>query len=51
MDLFPALTMAAVPSGVLSVLPGYGESTGVEIAKHPFVRKIDVTVRIFDLNH
>ena len=40
-----------MPSGVLSVLPGYGESTGVEIAKHHYIRKIDVTVRIFDLNH
>ncbi|KAK7061971.1 aldehyde dehydrogenase [Favolaschia claudopus] len=33
---------AGVPSGVLSVLPGYGETAQL-LAKHPLVRKVDVT--------
>ncbi|KAJ7498657.1 aldehyde dehydrogenase [Mycena latifolia] len=33
---------AGVPSGVLSVLPGYG-ATAQLLAQHPLVRKVDVT--------
>ncbi|KAI0700734.1 aldehyde dehydrogenase [Cytidiella melzeri] len=32
-----------VPSGVLSVLPGYGKTTGKEIASNPIIRKVDIT--------
>lgn len=38
-DAFPL-----VPPGVLSVLPGFGATTGVEIVKNPFIRKVDITV-------
>ncbi|TFK43675.1 aldehyde dehydrogenase [Crucibulum laeve] len=34
---------AGVPPGVLSVLPGYGATTGKEIVKNPLIRKVDVT--------
>ncbi|KAH9056365.1 aldehyde dehydrogenase domain-containing protein [Lactarius vividus] len=34
---------AGVPSGVLSVLPGPGASTGKELVSHPLVRKVDIT--------
>ncbi|KAH9170362.1 aldehyde dehydrogenase [Lactarius sanguifluus] len=34
---------AGVPSGVLSVLPGPGVSTGKELVSHPLVRKVDIT--------
>ncbi|EIM87936.1 aldehyde dehydrogenase [Stereum hirsutum FP-91666 SS1] len=34
---------AGVPLGVLSVLPGYGPTTGAEIVSHPLVRKVDIT--------
>jgi hypothetical protein len=40
------LTMDVVPSGVLSVLPGYGYDTGKEIISNPLIRKVDVTVSI-----
>ncbi len=33
-----------VPSGVLSVLPGPGATTGKELVSHPLIRKVDVTV-------
>jgi hypothetical protein len=33
-----------VPSGVLSVLPGPGATTGKELVSHPLVRKVDITV-------
>jgi delta 1-pyrroline-5-carboxylate dehydrogenase len=36
----------AVPEGVLSILPGPGPTTGVELVKHPLVRKVDITVRV-----
>lgn len=36
-----------VPLGVLSVLPGYGPTTGAEIVSHPLVRKVDITVLIY----
>lgn len=34
---------AGVPPGVLHILPGYGPGTGIEIVKHPLIRKVDVT--------
>ncbi|KAI9457959.1 aldehyde dehydrogenase [Lactarius psammicola] len=34
---------AGVPSGVLSVLPGPGVTTGKELVSHPLVRKVDIT--------
>lgn len=33
---------AGVPSGVLTVLPGYGETAQL-LAQHPLVRKVDLT--------
>ncbi|KDQ64345.1 hypothetical protein JAAARDRAFT_118482 [Jaapia argillacea MUCL 33604] len=36
-------TAAGVPAGVLSVLPGYGVTTGTEIVSNPLVRKVDIT--------
>ena len=33
-----------VPSGVLSILPGYGPTTGKAIVSNPLIRKVDVTV-------
>lgn len=33
-----------VPSGVLSILPGYGHKTGKEIVQNSLVRKVDITV-------
>lgn len=38
------LTHLQVPPGVLSVLPGYGASTGKELASNPLIRKVDITV-------
>ncbi|KAI1147695.1 aldehyde dehydrogenase domain-containing protein [Nemania diffusa] len=37
------LQAAGLPAGVLSVLPGHGASTGAALARHPLVRKVDVT--------
>ena len=34
----------SVPAGVLSVLPGYGRTTGKDLVSHPLVRKVDITV-------
>ncbi|KIY49423.1 aldehyde dehydrogenase [Fistulina hepatica ATCC 64428] len=34
---------AGVPSGVLSVLPGYGMTTGHALVNSPIVRKVDIT--------
>ncbi|KAI0265796.1 aldehyde dehydrogenase, partial [Gloeopeniophorella convolvens] len=34
---------AGVPSGVLSVLPGPGATTGKELISHPLLRKVDIT--------
>ncbi|KAH9971339.1 aldehyde dehydrogenase [Lactifluus volemus] len=34
---------AGVPSGVLSVLPGPGATTGKQLVSHPLVRKVDIT--------
>jgi len=34
---------AGIPNGVLSVLPGYGRTTGKALVSHPLVRKVDVT--------
>ncbi|KAJ3741512.1 aldehyde dehydrogenase domain-containing protein [Lentinula detonsa] len=34
---------AGVPSGVLSVIPGFGHTVGKAIVSHPFIRKVDVT--------
>ncbi|KAH9984124.1 aldehyde dehydrogenase domain-containing protein [Russula vinacea] len=34
---------AGVPSGVLSVLPGPGATTGRDIVSHPLIRKVDIT--------
>ncbi|KAK3951440.1 betaine aldehyde dehydrogenase [Pseudoneurospora amorphoporcata] len=48
--LAPALTAgnsimkeAGLPDGVLSVLPGYGATTGKALVEHPLVKKVDVT--------
>ena len=37
------LHQAGLPKGVLSVLPGYGATTGKALVSHPLVRKVDVT--------
>ncbi|KAJ5218201.1 uncharacterized protein N7498_000300 [Penicillium cinerascens] len=37
------LHQAGLPKGVLSVLPGYGATTGKTLVSHPLVRKVDVT--------
>ncbi|KAG6335110.1 hypothetical protein ID866_3979 [Astraeus odoratus] len=34
---------AGIPDGVLTVLPGYGHSTGTQLASHSLVRKVDIT--------
>ncbi|KAK7470409.1 hypothetical protein VKT23_001835 [Stygiomarasmius scandens] len=34
---------AGVPEGTLSVIPGYGHTTGKAIVSNPLVRKVDVT--------
>ncbi|EME44588.1 hypothetical protein DOTSEDRAFT_62969 [Dothistroma septosporum NZE10] len=34
---------AGLPDGVLSVLPGYGATTGKALVSHPLVKKVDVT--------
>ncbi|KAI0050240.1 aldehyde dehydrogenase [Auriscalpium vulgare] len=34
---------AGVPRGVFSVLPGFGATTGKDLASHPLVRKVDIT--------
>ena len=34
-----------VPSGVLSVLPGPGITTGKKLVSHPLIRKVDITVK------
>lgn len=36
-------TKAGLPDGVLSVLPGYGASTGKDLVSHPLIRKVDLT--------
>ena len=36
-----------VPPNVLSVLPGYGTTTGQAVASHHLIRKVDVTVRLY----
>ncbi|KAI4526590.1 aldehyde dehydrogenase [Schizophyllum commune Loenen D] len=36
---------AGVPPGVLSVLPGFGPTTGKALVSHPLIRKVDITVR------
>ncbi|PCH41451.1 aldehyde dehydrogenase [Wolfiporia cocos MD-104 SS10] len=41
---FAEMSVAAgLPPGVLTVLPGYGRTVGVEIASNPLIRKVDVT--------
>ncbi|KAL1889392.1 hypothetical protein Cpir12675_005814 [Ceratocystis pirilliformis] len=37
------LSDAGIPDGVLSVIPGYGPTTGQALAQHPLVRKMDFT--------
>ncbi|CAM5205603.1 Gamma-glutamyl-gamma-aminobutyraldehyde dehydrogenase OS=Castellaniella defragrans OX=75697 GN=HNR28_001159 PE=4 SV=1 [Castellaniella defragrans] len=37
------LTEAGVPPGVFNVIPGFGAGAGAALAKHPGIRKIDVT--------
>ncbi|KAF3356034.1 hypothetical protein VdG1_06772 [Verticillium dahliae VDG1] len=37
------LREAGLPDGVLTVLPGYGATTGKALVEHPLVRKVDVT--------
>lgn len=34
---------AGLPDGVLTVLPGYGATTGKALVEHPLVKKVDVT--------
>ncbi|TFY77059.1 hypothetical protein EWM64_g6955 [Hericium alpestre] len=34
---------AGIPDGILSVLPGYGRTTGTELVSHPLIRKVDIT--------
>ncbi|SJL02225.1 related to phenylacetaldehyde dehydrogenase [Armillaria ostoyae] len=34
---------AGVPAGVLTVLPGFGQTTGKAIISNPLIRKVDVT--------
>lgn len=34
---------AGLPDGVLSVLPGYGATTGKALVEHPLIKKVDVT--------
>ncbi|KIK78237.1 hypothetical protein PAXRUDRAFT_164558 [Paxillus rubicundulus Ve08.2h10] len=34
---------AGVPDGVFTVLPGYGHTTGTQLASHRLVRKVDIT--------
>lgn len=41
--LAKVLQKAGLPYGVLSVLPGYGATTGKALVGHPLVRKVDVT--------
>ncbi|ESK94475.1 aldehyde dehydrogenase [Moniliophthora roreri MCA 2997] len=36
-------TEAGLPQGVLSVLPGFGTTTGKAIVSNPLIRKVDVT--------
>ena len=33
-----------MPDGVFTVLPGHGRTTGKQLASHPLVRKVDITV-------
>jgi len=33
-----------VPDGVFTVLPGHGPTTGKQLASHPLVQKVDITV-------
>jgi len=40
-----------VPSGVLSVLPGPGATTGKELVSHPLIRKVDITVSSCRVNY
>ncbi|KAG2060133.1 aldehyde dehydrogenase [Suillus hirtellus] len=41
---FASLTQeAGLPDGVLTILPGYGHTTGKQLATHPLVRKVDIT--------
>lgn len=41
--LGPILKEAGLPEGVLTVLPGFGATTGKALVSHPVVRKVDVT--------
>ncbi|KAI0065822.1 aldehyde dehydrogenase [Artomyces pyxidatus] len=34
---------SGVPPGVLTVLPGYGRQTGMDLVSHPLIRKVDIT--------
>ncbi|EPQ59090.1 aldehyde dehydrogenase [Gloeophyllum trabeum ATCC 11539] len=34
---------AGIPDGVLSVLPGYGVTTGKDLVSEPLIRKVDIT--------
>jgi acyl-CoA reductase-like NAD-dependent aldehyde dehydrogenase len=34
---------AGLPDGVLTILPGYGHTTGKQLATHSLVRKVDIT--------
>jgi hypothetical protein len=34
----------SVPRGALSVLPGFGATTGKDLISHPLVKKVDITV-------
>ncbi|KAI5855551.1 aldehyde dehydrogenase [Durotheca rogersii] len=41
--LGPILKEAGIPDGVFNVLPGHGVVVGEALAKHPLVRKVDIT--------
>lgn len=34
---------AGLPDGVLTILPGYGHSTGKQLVSHSLIRKVDIT--------
>ncbi|KAG1755474.1 aldehyde dehydrogenase domain-containing protein [Suillus lakei] len=34
---------AGLPNGVLTILPGYGHTTGKQLASHSLIRKVDIT--------
>ncbi|KAJ3553034.1 hypothetical protein NM688_g3834 [Phlebia brevispora] len=43
LELADMAEAAGLPNGVLSVLPGFGKTTGMNIISNPMIRKVDVT--------